>query len=109
MLEKVPPWFPNPCTVFDALSRFCDLTSPPKRQFLRFMAERAMSEAEKNELLRLSGLSSDERAELVDKTHFRSLVDLLKAFPSVKVPLPFFPFPLLCFSKNIILYSLFLY
>lgn len=41
MLEKVPPWFPDPCSVRDALGRFCDLTAPPQRHFLRALAERA--------------------------------------------------------------------
>src|SRR5690606_36495583 len=84
MLEKVPPWFPNPCTVRDALRRFCDLTAPPQRHFLRFLAEKADA-TDKERLNALANLPQERRKEFIDALHYKNFVEILDEFPSGKV------------------------
>lgn len=57
--------FPTPCTVRDLLSRYCDLTSPPRRSELSALANYATNALDKKALQRMS--SKEGREEYKEK------------------------------------------
>lgn len=83
--------FPNPITVRECLSRYCDLTSAPRRSELKLLAAYASDPIDKSALLRMS--SKEGRNEYKDKilnAHI-GLVDILsKLCKSIKMPLEHF-------------------
>jgi NADPH-ferrihemoprotein reductase len=78
--------FPTPCTLREALMRYCDLTSLVKKRFLKELAAYATSASDREALLTLSSLKG--KAEFVTRIQeaYLHLKDLFKLFPSVKVP-----------------------
>lgn len=60
--EKRKHPFPTPCTVGDALTKFCDLKGPIDRKLFKDLAPYATSEEEKKELERLS--QNDSTADI---------------------------------------------
>lgn len=78
--------FPTPCTLREALMRYCDITSLVKKRFLKVLANYATSAADRDSLLTLSSLKG--KAEFVTRIQeaYLHLIDLFKLFPSVKVP-----------------------
>ena len=82
--------FPMPITVHECLSRFCDLTSAPRRSELKLLAAYAKDSMDKKALLRMS--SKEGKAEYREKImegHV-GLVDLLKRCPSIQIPIEHF-------------------
>jgi NADPH-ferrihemoprotein reductase len=82
--------FPMPISVNECLSRYCDLTSAPRRSELKLLAAYAHDSTDKKALLRMS--SKEGKAEYREKimdAHV-GLVDLLKLCPSVQMPLEHF-------------------
>lgn len=82
--------FPMPISVHECLSRYCDLTSAPRRSELKLLAAYAHDETDKKALLRMS--SKEGKAEYREKileAHV-GLVDLLKLCPSIQMPLEHF-------------------
>jgi len=57
--------FPTPCTVRDLLSRYCDLTTPPRRSELSALANYATNALDKKALQRMS--SKEGREEYKEK------------------------------------------
>ena len=82
--------FPMPISIHDCLSRYCDLTSAPRRSELKLLAAYAQDPTDKKALLRMS--SKEGKAEYREKImdgHV-GLVDLLKRCPSIQIPLEHF-------------------
>ena len=82
--------FPMPITVRECLSRYCDLTSAPRRSELKLLAAYAQDPTDRKALLRMS--SKEGKAEYREKImegHV-GLVDLLKLCPSIQIPLEHF-------------------
>lgn len=82
--------FPMPISVNECLSRYCDLTSAPRRSELKLLAAYAQDPTDKKALLRMS--SKEGKAEYREKImegHV-GLVDLLKRCPSIQIPLEHF-------------------
>jgi NADPH-ferrihemoprotein reductase len=82
--------FPMPISIRDWLTRYCDLTSAPRRADLRLLAEYATDPLDRSALLRLS--SKEGKAEYKEKItgNFIGLADLLRLCPSISMPLEHF-------------------
>ena len=81
--SKAP--FPTPCTLREALVRYCDITSLVKKRFLKSLATYA-GPSDREVLLNLASLKG--KAEFLSRIQepYLHLTDLFKLFPSVKVP-----------------------
>ncbi|ORY51097.1 hypothetical protein BCR33DRAFT_846730 [Rhizoclosmatium globosum] len=82
-LDEMP--FPNPCSVRTAFTHYLAITSPIKQHQLELMAKYATSEVEKEVIYSLV----DDRTLYIEKieTPQKNLAEILKDFPSVKLPL----------------------
>jgi NADPH-ferrihemoprotein reductase len=83
--------FPMPCTVRECLTRYCDLTSPPRRSDLKLLA--AYCEPDSVDQKALSRMASkDGRVEYKEKIldGFVGLVNILKLCPTIQMPLEHF-------------------
>uniref|UniRef100_A0A7S1G259 Lysine--tRNA ligase n=1 Tax=Bicosoecida sp. CB-2014 TaxID=1486930 RepID=A0A7S1G259_9STRA len=78
--------FPTPCTVREALLRYCDINHMPRKGLLGIMANFATVERERERLLHL--ISKEGRGEYHEwvTEHRRSFVEVVQAFPSVRMP-----------------------
>lgn len=83
--NKLPRFYPNPTTIREALTSFCDLTSPPRRVMLKALADYASDPAERAELQMLGNLATEEKQKLVERVYWRTLPELLDMFPSVRL------------------------
>lgn len=63
--EKFHHLFPTPCTVRDCLSRYVDITSPPRRSELKLLANFATDPLDREALKRMA--SKEGKAEYRDK------------------------------------------
>jgi len=82
----------GPCTVKAALGQFYDITSPCKRAQLRVFAQYANDEEEKKKLLKLASedeVHQEEYNNYILK-QIRSVIQILKEFKSIQVPLEHF-------------------
>ncbi|XP_022102084.1 NADPH--cytochrome P450 reductase-like isoform X3 [Acanthaster planci] len=81
--------FPCPCSYRTAFSHYLDITSPPRTNVLKDIAEYASDPKEKEFLLLLSSATPEgkrEYSEWVIHDH-RSIVAILEDLPSLKPPL----------------------
>lgn len=82
--------FPMPISIHEFLSRYCDLTSAPRRSELKQLAAYAQDSTDKKALLRMSSKEGKmEYREKIMNGHV-GLVDLLKRCPSIQIPLEHF-------------------
>lgn len=89
--SKYAALFPNPCTVKDCLSRYCDLTGPPRRSELKLFAAYAKDPTSKKALLRMA--SKEGKVEYKEKILEAKIgiVDIIsKLCPSIEIPLEHF-------------------
>lgn len=82
--------FPMPITVRECLTRYCDLTSPPRRSDLKLFSSYAKDAMDKKALLRMASKEGKtEYREKIMDSHF-GLVDVLQMCPSIDAPLEHF-------------------
>lgn len=74
----------TPCTVRDALLFCCDVTSVPRKTFLRLLAEWCWDPTDKLTLYRLASPIGKEEYEKLLVNQHASLLDILQLFPSCK-------------------------
>ncbi|QDZ24421.1 NADP/FAD dependent oxidoreductase [Chloropicon primus] len=74
----------TPCSIKDALSLHCDLTSPPKKTLLRMLAESCGEEKEKASLLEMISTAGKERYRKEILEGQPNLLDIFQAYPSCK-------------------------
>jgi NADPH-ferrihemoprotein reductase len=82
--------FPMPISVRECLTRYCDLTAPPRRSELKLLAAYAKDPTDQKALSRMA--SKEGRAEYREKIldEYFGLVDILKLCPSIEMPLEHF-------------------
>ena len=83
--------FPSPCSVRECLSRYCDLSGPPRRSELKLLAAYAKDPICKKALLRIA--SKEGKAEYKEKIleAKMGIVDIIsKLCPSIEMPLEHF-------------------
>lgn len=82
----------GPCTIRALLSQYFDITYHAKKQLLRVLAQYATDQTQKDTLYELSSDDPQQQHQYeswIVKDQ-RTVIDVLKAFPSVKVPLDHF-------------------
>lgn len=80
------PLFPTPCTVRDALGRYCDLTSTARKSILPYLAYFATDPAEQARLLALASPAGKEEFHAFVAGPRRTVPELIHHFPSVQIP-----------------------
>lgn len=78
--------FPHQCSLRDALLHHVDLTSPPKKSFLRLLAEHA-TDGDRVTLTYLSSRAGKTMFSVFVEEQRLTLLDLLNLFPSCTPPL----------------------
>lgn len=83
---SIKPLFPSPCTVREALTSYCDITSPVRKPLLPKLAQFATNPSQADRLRWLA--SAEGRAEFNDwvLSSGRTIIEVLEAFDSVQVP-----------------------
>jgi len=85
--STLPTHIKTPCSIREALTHYCDLTSLPSKRFLRTLANYCNNPSDRDKLIYLS--SSAGREDFVKELEQKrpSILDLLNEFPSCQPPL----------------------
>ena len=86
---KVTRVTPNPATVRQALTQFCEITGIPRKSVLKVFAAYASDPLEKEKLEQLSDTNPEPYNTFI-KEESRSVLEVLHTFPSVKIPFSHF-------------------
>lgn len=78
--------FPTPCTVREALLRYCDINSVPRKPLVGSLAHFVTEPREKERLLRLTSKEGREEYHEWVVEHRRSFAEVVQTLPSLKVP-----------------------
>ena len=77
--------FPTPCTIGEALSKYCELRGPVDRKIFKDLSEYSKDNSEKEELLRLS--QNDAKADIESMKHeYANIIDIIEQFKSLELP-----------------------
>jgi len=87
LLENFPPCFPNPITIRETFSQYCDLTLPPKRFTIQCLAPFATQKEEREKLERLADAKQTTQADYEAQFYNKDFATILNDFPSVKLTL----------------------
>lgn len=79
--------FPTPCTVRDALVRYCDLTSLVRKRILKDLASYSNNPEERSRMEKLASFKGKNEFVSQIQEPMLNVVEILKLFPSVKVPI----------------------
>eukprot|EP01122_Echinamoeba_exundans_P001622 TRINITY_DN11641_c0_g1_i1.p1 TRINITY_DN11641_c0_g1~~TRINITY_DN11641_c0_g1_i1.p1 ORF type:complete len:673 (-),score=98.26 TRINITY_DN11641_c0_g1_i1:100-2118(-) len=79
--NKLPFFFPRPCSVHDALKYYCDLTKLPRRALVSKMVQHASG----TDVDRLNALLEADKSVFEAALSFKTLPQLLRMFPSVRL------------------------
>ncbi|CAL6300932.1 unnamed protein product [Bathycoccus prasinos] len=82
---KPLPHVITPCTVHDALEKYIDITSVPRKSFLRALAECCTNDDEKDRLLFLSSRDGKEQFQTEITDERPTLLTLLRTYPSCSI------------------------
>ena len=82
---KPLPHVITPCTVRDALEKYIDITSVPRKSFLRALAECCTNDDEKDRLLFLSSRDGKEQFQTEITDERPTLLTLLRTYPSCSI------------------------
>ena len=80
------PLFPTPCSIRDALSKHCDLTSTARKTILPAIAYFANDPEERDRLLFLASADGKDDFNATIATPRRTIPEILWLFPSVQIP-----------------------
>ncbi len=76
--------FPTPCSVGDALTKYCELRGPVDRKIFKDLSQYATEEEDKKELERLS--KNDAGADIdAMKQEFTNIIDIMEEYKSIEV------------------------
>lgn len=96
--------FPTPCTVRDYLSKYCELTTPPRRSVVRALSKCATDYAEREEIYKLSSKKNrQDYLNKVVKDNVGLAEFIMVRYPSIAIPLD--KFISLCFPMQSRWYS----
>lgn len=82
--EKAKHPFPTPCTVGEALTKYCDLKGAADRKLFKDLSEFAKDDSDKEELIRLSKPEAKGDIEIM-KQEYVSIMDILEKYESLDI------------------------
>jgi len=88
--ENSKKLFLGPCTVRQALTQWCDITNPPRKNVIRVLARYASDPEERQRLLALSDENNPQPYTSFIKDEHRTIFCVLNEFKSIQIPFEHF-------------------